>query len=200
CIGDGAGALSWAKAALDRDEAPHYSLIEIARALILLGKLREAAKYLDLAEEGALKDGREWVIAGVKYVNGLLELAEGRTLDGIESLEEALEIFDRIKMDIHAVPCLIALARAEVEKYDISGDLDTSGPWMTKLEQRARERDYPGILMEHALLKAEFQIKQGASEAARKTLTDALDIYDSPSIRTLRKRIEERFQSLMSDA
>ena len=115
------------------------------------------------------------------------------------NLADAFDIFDQNYLHLHSVSCLVDLAKAEVKSYDIGGDLDTSGPWMVKLEQLARERDYPGILMEHALLKAEFQMKQGAPDAARKTLTDALNIYDSPSVKTLRKKIEERLQSLKTD-
>ena len=199
-MGNGVEALNWAEITYERDQGSYFSIFEKARSLILLGRLKETTEQLDLVHDLVLKDGREWTYGLYKFVSGLLELAEDKSFEGIQTLEEAFEIFDRINIDLFAVPNLIELTKAEVSTYDIGGDLDTSGPWMSQLEQRARERDYPGILMEHALLKAEFQMKQDEPDAARKTLTDALNIYDSPSVQTLRKKIEERLQSLMLDA
>ncbi len=200
---DGRQALLWAISASEelRFRGGQYlTTIERARALILLGRLNKASAEIDSANELVLKDGREDHLGLYKYVSGLLDCAEGRILEGISNLEEAFNIFDQNSNEVLAVPCLVDLARAEVTKYDVGGDLDTSGSWLLRLEQRARERDYPGILMEHALLKAEFQMKQGVPEVAKKTLTDALNIYDSPSVKTLRTMIEERIQSLTFDA
>ncbi|MHA1906979.1 MAG: tetratricopeptide repeat protein [Candidatus Thorarchaeota archaeon] len=199
-MGEGADALVWAETAMEELRYTVYPKIEKARALILLGRLSKAASLLEVAKEEVLRDGRENTLGLYKHVSGLLELAEGRVLEGMTNLEVALDIFDQNSMPRYAIPCLVDLAKAEVKNYDIDGDLDTSGPWMSKLETRARERDYPGILMEHALLKAEFQMKQESSDAARKTLTDALNIYDSPSVKSLRKKIEERLQSMTLDA
>ncbi|MFW9953908.1 MAG: hypothetical protein ACFFD3_05075 [Candidatus Thorarchaeota archaeon] len=205
---EGQDALVWAETAIqelsyaDGTPIPEtvIGIIEKARALIQLGRLNKASELLANAKKTVLEDGREDILGLFKYASGLLEVFEGRTLEGISDLEEAFDIFEQSSSELLVVPCLVDLVRAEVQNYDISGDLDTSGPWMTKLEQRARERDYPGILMEHALLKAEFQMKQGSSRAAKKTLTDALNIYDSPSVKTLRKRIADKLQSLMIDA
>ncbi len=201
-LGEGSQALLWARTATEEtgDLGALQSTLERARALILLERLEKASAELDSANELVMKDGREEHLGIYKNVIGLLEVAKGRTLEGMSELEDALEIFDQNSNDLLAVPCLIDLVKTEVKKYDIGGDLETSGPWMDELEKRAQERDYPGILMEHALLKAEFQVKQGAHEAARKTLTDALNIYDSPSVKTLRKKIEDNIQSLMIDA
>ncbi len=202
-MGDGVQALMWARTATEELASrggEFLCAIERVRALILLGRLNDAAAELETANELVLKDGREDHLGLYKYASGLLEVAEGKTLGGMSSLEEAFDIFDQNSNERLAVPCLVDLTKAEVKNYDIGGDLDTSGPWMSRLEQRARERDYPGILMEHALLKAEFQMKQGSYEAARKTLNDALKILDSPSVKTLREKIKEQIQSLMIDA
>ncbi|MFW9909343.1 MAG: hypothetical protein ACFFCT_13180 [Candidatus Odinarchaeota archaeon] len=199
---EGSQALLWARTATEELglSGTLLSTLERARALILLGRLKEASAELDSAKDLVLKDGREDHLGLYKNVSGLLEVAEGRTLEGMSNLEEALDIFDLNSNELLAVPCLIELARAEVNNDAIGGDFDTSGPWMDELEKRARERDYPGILMEHAFLKAEFQMKHGAHEAARKTLTDGLKILDSPSVKTLRDKIEERLLSLAIDA
>ena len=207
-MNQGQDALLWAETAIQElsyaDGTPMpetvIGIIEKARALVLLERLSKASELLANAKKTVLKDGREDILGLFKYANGILEVSEGRTLEGMTNLEEAFDIFEQSSNQLLSVPCLVDLARVEVKNYDIGGDLDTSGPWMSKLEQRARERDYPGILMEHALLKAEFQMKQGAPEAAKKTFAEALTIYDSPSVRTLRKKIEERLQSLAIDA
>ena len=67
---------------------------------------------------------------------------------------------------------------------------------LSRLEKYAKEKDLPGILMEHALLKAEFQAGQNRIDAARKTLSDALVIYDSPSVVSLHSKIRERISGL----
>jgi hypothetical protein len=73
---------------------------------------------------------------------------------------------------------------------------ESSGPWMTRLEAHAREKNYPGIKMQHALLKAEYQEMIGEAEAAQLTLQDALTFTDSPGVKTLRTRIVKRLRDL----
>jgi tetratricopeptide (TPR) repeat protein len=196
-LGIGEEALTWVNTTIDRTQSTiTWDHLQKAQSLVLLGKTREALLQLELGKNVAFKEGREWDLAKYYYVNGLYEIAAGNSLNGIMSLEQSMEIIDRINLAIIKGPCLIALTRAEMEVHSISGDSDTSGPWMSRLENYAREKDLPGIIMEHALLKAEFQKRQNRIEAARKTLIEALEIYDSPSVKTLRTRIWERLEEL----
>jgi hypothetical protein len=67
---------------------------------------------------------------------------------------------------------------------------------MTKLDQHARENEFPGVMMQHALLKAEYQEMIGETEAAQLTLQDALTFTDSPGVKTLRERILKKLDEL----
>ena len=195
--GDGEEALTWADVAINRTQTTVvFGHLQKAQSLILLGKTGDALEQLDLGKTLALKEGREWDLAQYYFVNGLYENAIGNSLNGIMSLEQSIEIIDRINLGILKGQCLIALTKAEMSIYDVGGDSDTSGPWMSRLQEYAREKDLPGILMEQALLKAEFQAEQSRVEAARKTLVDALSIYDSPSVASLRNKIRERISDL----
>jgi hypothetical protein len=50
--------------------------------------------------------------------------------------------------------------------------------------------------MEHALLKAEYQVLIKENEAAMQTLTESLDISDSMTVKSLRKKIVEKVKEL----
>jgi hypothetical protein len=63
---------------------------------------------------------------------------------------------------------------------------------MSKLKTHAEKMNYPGIRMQHALLKADYQILMNDYESARETLEAALIIHDSPSVKSLRKQISEK--------
>jgi hypothetical protein len=76
------------------------------------------------------------------------------------------------------------------------GEIESSGQWMTRLEVHSREKNFPGIKMQHALLKAEYQTQIGETEAAQLTLQDALTFTDSPGVKTLRKRILKKIDEL----
>ncbi len=104
-----------------------------------------------------------------------------------------------MQYQVYVNSALIALAKAEIlmtKKSKGQGDLESSGPWMTRLGIHSREKDYPGIKMQHALLKAEYQTQIGETESALMTLRDALTFTDSPGVKTLRARILQRLDEL----
>ena len=130
------------------------------------------------------------------YSRGLYELKSGNPQTAIDSLEQALAIFEQLNIQISINRCLIALTQAEIQLASESGTEDSSGPWMVRLESHARKKDYPGIQMHAALMRAEFLAKQGRKEEAQEVLQDALDILDSPSVKTLRKKIKKMIDEL----
>jgi hypothetical protein len=133
------------------------------------------------------------------FVCGLLELVLGNHDEGMQSIIVALEDAERLKYQGYVNSCLIALAKAEVrisKRTESKGDTESSGPWLTRLGRHAREKNYPGIRMQHALLKAEYQEMIGEKEAAQLTLQDALTFTDSPGVKTLRRRILKRLDEL----
>ena len=201
---DGQQAFEWAQWAQEwhvshGSVGDSWTLLGLAQALILLKRFDEAQDNLDTARELAFKSGQEREIGTYYYVSGLYETARGGPTTGLETLKQALEIFERTNTQMYTNRCLLALARAEIEIYRLAGGDDTSdaaGHWMAFLEDHARTRNLPGILMEHSLLKAELQILQKRHADARNTLVDALEIENSPGVRTLHNRILEQIKNL----
>ncbi len=210
-LGNKMQSFEWAESALESEyeggpggleehACPHFAM---ANALIHLGRLKEASVHLEKTQRISLKSGLELQLARHYYYTGLYEIATDNFPTGVQTIEEALKIFERTRRQYEVNRCLLALTRTEIELFKIeSQEMDPmdSGPWMIRLEREAREKNLPGILIQHALLKAQFQEKLGQKEAARDTLMDALDISDSPGVRTLRNMVMERVSELDTSA
>jgi tetratricopeptide (TPR) repeat protein len=174
--------------------------LEMARAHTKLGQYVEAHDYLEQAHSLILSIGMD---VGLAYYNGVLgayDLATGNPNSAMHYLEQSLQEFERLNASpLMTTCCLLDLTRTEIviisENNDYSNP-ETSGQWMTKLDQHARENEFPGVMMQHALLKAEYQEQIGETEAAILTLQDALTFSDSPGVKTLRERILKRLDEL----
>jgi tetratricopeptide (TPR) repeat protein len=203
-IGDGQQALDWAKWTLDwhlshGSAGDSYANLAMARALILLDRLDEAREYLDTGGELALKGGQEREVGIYYLVSGLYETATGEPASAIETIKNALEICERTQTPIYRNRCLIAIVNAEIAVYKQKGGdetSDSSGQWMTYLEDIARSKNLPGILIQHSLLKTDFQLAQGRISDARITLVEALDIYNSPGVRSLQNQVLEKIKEI----
>ncbi|MFW9961874.1 MAG: hypothetical protein ACFFDV_12715 [Candidatus Thorarchaeota archaeon] len=198
-IEDGRQALHWANESFRTaggkgDALMHYAML---RALLLLGRLEDTDHHLDKLHKLSLTSANEPDQAQFLYGRGLYELKSGNPRAAIESLEQALSINEQLNSQIGINRCLIALTEAEIQIAGESGEEDTSGPWMVRLESHARKKDYPGIQMHAALLRAEFLVKQGRKEKAHEVLQDALDILDSSTVKTLRTRIQKMLDDLI---
>jgi tetratricopeptide (TPR) repeat protein len=166
-------------------------------ALILLGRLDDADHHLNELHKLSLESATEDDQALFLHGRGLYELKSGNHQAAIDSLEQALLIFEQLNKQIGINRCLIALTQAEMQLASKSKTEDTSGPWMVRLESHARKKDYPGIQMHAALLRAEFFAKQGRKEEAQEVLQEALTILDSPTVSTLRTRIQKMLDDLI---
>ncbi len=198
---DGLGALGWAESAMKHVEPDGtiWSHLTMARCLIALESLEDAAHHLDNAKFIALKSGYESVLGQYYYVQGLYEKAMGDAETAIQTLEQALDIYERHKILLYEVYCLLALSEAELDIVKTTHadlDADTSGPWMTRLEKLAKDKDLPGILTLHALLRSELQMMQDRKSAAIETLEAALDLCETPGVRTLREWITVRIDEI----
>jgi tetratricopeptide (TPR) repeat protein len=170
-----------------------------ANALISLGRYDDAASHLVRASKLAIESGIDYNMTQYLLARGKYETAHEEYDSASSSLQEALELSDP-QAQIVVNYALIELTRVEIAttvESRMSGlDEHTSGPWMTRLEEHALERNYHGIRIQHALLKADYQAKIGEHDAAMQTLNEALSISDSPGVKTLRKRIHERLEEL----
>lgn len=203
-LGDAQQAFDWAEWALEwhmnhGSEGDSWVHSSMARALILLGRLDEAVEHLDISREMALRSGQERGIAFFYLVSGLHETFSGEPATAIETLKGALEICERLKTQQYMNRTLLALVRAEIELFKLEGGdetSDSSGQWMAYLEDIARSKNLPGILIQHSLLKADFQIAQERAVEARETLIKALNIYNSPGVRSLQNQVLEKIKKI----
>ncbi|MHA2143111.1 MAG: hypothetical protein ACXADD_16635 [Candidatus Thorarchaeota archaeon] len=193
-------ALEWLisnSASLQFDDSYLHSIT--ARVFILLGQLDNAARHLARANKLALESGSDSAIAAFLLSRGQFELVHEEFDVALSSLQEALNLSSP-QFQLPVNYALIGLAQVEVAKAVKTGtsnlNLHTSGEWMSRLEEHALERNYPGIRIQHAILKADYQSKIGEHEAAMHTLNDALNISDSPGVKTLRKKINEQLVQL----
>jgi tetratricopeptide (TPR) repeat protein len=206
-LGDGKEALNWAlmydfpegkggPAGLSVHCCPD---ITFARAYLLLNRASEASKHIDSLKEKTFKSGWEPWLAGFYLVSGQYDIAMGEVPNGMELIQRALEIYERLDMQTSINRALITLTKAEIREFrqnESVSDPRDSGPWMTRLEKEATEKRLTGILMQHALLKAEFRMKLKQIDAAREILESALEISDQPTVKSLREQILSQMKNL----
>jgi tetratricopeptide (TPR) repeat protein len=195
-------ALEWLRAKTELHRLEESMLHSSAsRALILQGQLDDAARHLASAHNSATKSGDDQLMGDYLYTKGLYELAVGDLNNAETTLEQALKlVYPQFQIQVNLG--LLALTRCEILKglnaSTFVSDNDYSGPWMKRLEKHAKEKGYPGIQMQHALLKASYQTQIDEHEMARQTLEDALAISDSPGVKTLRTKIGQKLEELDS--
>ncbi|MHA1390456.1 MAG: hypothetical protein ACTSR9_18725 [Candidatus Thorarchaeota archaeon] len=179
-------------------ESPVLYLLK-AWALALQNRIEEAERTLVAAHSLTIKSGAEGVLGNYYHVSGVIELERGDIPAGLELLEKAWDISERIPAGTNQNRALLDLTRAELllDNQTIDSTKGAAlGKWLCKLETFATERDLPGIRMQAALLKSEFYQNHGQLKDAHSTLQDALDITDSLGVVTLRKMIKERIQEI----
>jgi tetratricopeptide (TPR) repeat protein len=169
-----------------------------ARALIILNRFDEAEDVMNIANQMILQTGYDHYLARYHFVSGLLEMAKGEFLAAKGSLEQSYEIIFPLKGMVFVNETLIALAKLDVAliMQSESGDVVRQGKWLSKLEEHSQIHDLPGIAMQAALLKSEFYQHQGELKDAHATLQQALELSDSPGVKTLRKRISIRIHEI----
>ncbi|MHA3962108.1 MAG: tetratricopeptide repeat protein [Candidatus Thorarchaeota archaeon SMTZ1-45] len=176
------------------DVQMHYAML---RALHLLHRIDAADYHLNELHKLSLESAADFDQALFLEGRGIHELKSGDPQAAIASLEQALAVVEPLNLHIGINRCLVALTQVEIQLADESSKDDSSGPWMVRLESHAQKRDYPGIQMQAALLRAEFLVKQGRKSEAREVLQDALEILDSPTVKTLRTRIQNMLGDLI---
>jgi len=176
-----------------------YYVLAVARTMIQLGQLDGILQLLNETHKRVLQQGDEVGLINYNFVSGLLEISLGNLEEGMQSIATSLDEAERLKYQVYVNSALVALTKAELlvtKRSKVRGNLESSGPWMTRLEIHSREKKYPGIKMQHALFKAEYQTQIGETEAALITLQDALTFTDSPGVKTLRQRILDKLDEL----
>jgi tetratricopeptide (TPR) repeat protein len=198
-IEDGKQALHWAnesfRIAGGKGECMMHAIK--SRALILLDNLSAADEHVNILHKQSLQTASDNNHLLYLYSRGLYEFTSGMSSDALQTLNEALSLAEILNIQIMINRLLIALTQTEIQLADEAGDEDSSGPWMVRLESHARKKDYPGIQMHAALLRAQFFVKQRRNEEAKEVLCNALEILDSPTVKTLRTKIQKMLDALV---
>ena len=170
-----------------------------ARALALLNRIDEAEQLLDKANAIIMKSGSDVVLGTYYHVAGVIELAKGDYLDALEILEKSWEVYEKLRR-IHCQNyVLLDLARAEflcAKESEECIDLTLPRRWLSQLERQASNLNLPGIKMQAAMLKSEFYQENNQLKDAQAVLEDALKIFDSAGVLTLKKMISARIKEL----
>lgn len=194
-IGDYETALEWSQYALMTicmcDNLLGYPHLVRARALINIGRIKDAVNHLDIALRYALKEGDERLMRLYDVTQTLIQRVEGDPSSAMPNLEEhiatdypTLNIFD---IDEY----LLLLAETELFSFNLDDEnqhSEHSGPWMELMEERAREKEAPGFLGLVLLLKARLRLKQNRIESARYLIYEVQQLGEIYNMDTLYNR------------
>jgi len=162
--------------------------VELAWALINLGRYDMAEAELATAHAIATKSGASGQMIWVELVEGILEKAEGNFDSAIAVFKEMLEGLENNPIPVIQNICLLNLTEIETEMLtdeSLKKNSDSSGHWMTKLVEHAEKNDLPGIVAHALLLKAELRRRQGRFDEVRKILREVQKTAKAPSMKYL---------------
>jgi tetratricopeptide (TPR) repeat protein len=198
--GDGKEALHWANESFRISEGKGDIVMHQAKAyaLVLLDRLDDAEVHLNTMHQLSIESASEMDQARYLLMRGIHNIKDGAPQDAIMNIEQALSIHESLNSQAAINMDLLALTEIEIQLVEESSSEDSSGPWMVRLESHARKKGYPGIQMQAALLRAEFFVKHGRKDEARTVLQEALEILDSPTVKTLRGRINTMLEDLLA--
>lgn len=178
-IGDYKAALEWSEYALISicmcDNLIGYPNLQRARALINVGRTGAALEYLDVALQYALREGDEHLMKLYDVTLTLLQRAEGDISSALLDLEGYMNMYYPTLNVVDINEYLLLLAETEVfafEPDEENSSSEFSGPWMERLEERARNKELAGVLGLALLLKARLRLKQNRKVAAKYLLEE----------------------------
>ncbi|MFW9787953.1 MAG: hypothetical protein ACFFE1_09775 [Candidatus Thorarchaeota archaeon] len=194
-MGNGREALEWANQALIAyDKTPLFrpiAYLDIAWSLINLGRLDEAEEQVSLAREYLFQSGYGSIIAIEHMVSGLLERACGEYEEALISLEKAWETNLKEHRHNRANSCLIKLAETEIMAFEPTPDNmqdESSGIWLTRVEEYGERMDLPGVIALALFLKSELRLKQGRFSEAQELYNEVQEMSELPGLTYLKEK------------
>lgn len=195
-LGNGEAALEWTNAGLSTSKKQPrdlpYVYFDRAKALTLLGRLDEARDDLDAGTQMALKVSNELLLEQSYIATGMLELAEGRPEDAMQSFERSLEIACRVGRQNRINSCLLRLTECELSMFEITEEnksAEYTGKWMEKLEKEVTEKDLPGIRGLFLLLQAELRLMQERRGEAEDLMREIRNLSQQPGLGFLDEKV-----------
>jgi len=165
-----------------------FTEIQLAFALINLGRLEEAKDALATAHDLAIKSGVSNNLMFHRAVEGILDKADQRYDAAIECFKEVMRFLEEDPVPLWLNICLLELTEIEIERLtdeSLEEKSETSGPWMKRLFEHAEKNNMPGIVARALLLKAKLRHKQRRRDEAREILKEVKKKAESPSMRYL---------------
>ncbi|GAH17461.1 unnamed protein product, partial [marine sediment metagenome] len=118
-----------------------------------------------------------------KMVEAILDKGESNFENAVTSFKEMLKIFEEGPVPVLQNICLLNLTEIEIEmltEESLDEKIESSGPWMKKLEEHAKTNDLPGVAAQSMLLKAKLRHRQGQYDEVRKILEEVKKIAQAP--------------------
>jgi len=202
--GNGEKALELAKTVLvltnTKARELAYSRAQIAWALINLGRFDEAKAEITVCHELASKSGISWQMTWNALLEGLLDKAESNFENAVTNFKEVLKFFEEDPIPNFQNICLLNLTEIEIEmltEESLDEKIESSGPWMKKLEEHAKTNDLPGVAAQSMILKAKLRHRQGQYDEVRKILKEVVKIAQAPSMKFLNDLVISKFPDII---
>ncbi|MFX1332659.1 MAG: hypothetical protein ACFE9W_13940 [Promethearchaeota archaeon] len=174
-----------------------YAHVQKAWALINLGRYDEAAPELSEARRLSTLAGDTATLSVLDLVEGILDKSEKRYDNAVQAF---MHVLDTTVAPLWRSICLLNLTEIEIEmlpRESLDGNIDSSGPWMKKLDEHTGKNDFPGIVARSLILKAKLRQKQGRHDEVRRLLKEVLKMAESPSMRYLKNIVVSTFPDVI---
>ncbi len=201
-IGDYDSGLEWANMAEDElTSRPVYqprAILNQAWSMTIQRKLPEAHELVDSVRESMLKSGLESNLGWLYFISSVIEAAEEDYSSAAMSVEESLDIYERSGGFVSFYICLHHRARVEVysEQNEPSSDIESTGPWLTLLEEKARSENLPGILGQALLLKATSLMMKGAHSEVLMAIEQLSSLVNESNLEFLRPAVDRYIKEI----
>jgi tetratricopeptide (TPR) repeat protein len=199
-IGDWDSGMEWALMAEgELASRPIYqprAILNQAWSMTLQRKLPEAHQLLDSVRESMIKSGIESNLGWLYFISSVVEAAEEDYSSAAMSVEESLDIYERSGGFVSFYICLHHRASIEVySEQEPSSDYESTGPWLTLLEEKAHSEDLPGILGRALLLKAISLRTKGAESESLRVIEQLASLVNEWNLEFLRPAVERFIDS-----
>ncbi|MFW9964993.1 MAG: hypothetical protein ACFFCX_15590, partial [Candidatus Sifarchaeia archaeon] len=202
-IGQSEAGFEWAKLAenesTNRPTMQTRAVLNQAWSCTLQKRFAEAHLLLDETRESIFKSGLESNLAWFYFIGSIIEAAEEDFSRAAANVEEALDIYERSGGFVSYYICLHHRAKIEImseQGKSYAGVKNTTGPWLSLLEERARTEDLPGILGEALLLKARLFAAEGVHADAMNVLSELIELVQANNLDFLKQATDYMIRSL----
>jgi tetratricopeptide (TPR) repeat protein len=206
-IGDGERANYYAQKGLNASKRSHgelsdahaYASLATAYALTIMKEVEGAQHYLDDALECIVVTGTEENLVRYYFVRGLLERQQNDLTAVSKTFLRVLRLSEKLDSLRFVVSCFLHLAEVEVAMFVEDNEaphLEKASLFLSRVEQIASEQSYPNVIVEVSILKAELLKAKGNLDAARQSLSEALDFCKRSGMKTIQSKVQDALDQL----